>query len=273
MEAYTGFAEVYDTFMDDIPYEQWAQYVVKLLEENGVNPQIENPSIVDLGCGTGTFTELLRSFGFQMIGIDNSQDMLMIANNKKIENNSEREECEECEEIDELEGSEELDPTIYTLQDMRDFAVPMPVSAVVSICDSMNYIIEEDELIDVFKCVKDALDKNGVFIFDMKTQHFYRDVLGENTIAENREEAAFIWDNYYYEDESINEYELSIFVQEENGLYRKYEETHVQRGYTIEEVKIAVNKAGLEIVNIYDAFTQDPPTEMSERVYFVVRKL
>jgi len=278
MEAYTGFAEVYDIFMDNIPYEQWAQYVIKLLKDNGVTTKIKNPSIVDLGCGTGTFTQLLSNVGFEMIGIDNSEEMLMIASGKKFENKSE---YEECEKSDELELEEEFDETqklqrsdsiIYTLQDMRDFAVPTPVSAIVSVCDSMNYIIEEDELSNVFKCVKKALDENGVFIFDMKTQHFFRDILGENTIAENRENAAFIWDNYYYEDESINEYEMAIFVEEESGLFRKYNETHVQRGYTVEEVKISLAVSGLEAVNVYDAFTQNPPTPNSERIYFVVKE-
>ncbi|SEW34863.1 Methyltransferase domain-containing protein [[Clostridium] fimetarium] len=284
MEAYTGFAEVYDIFMDNIPYEQWAQYVIRLLKDNGVNAEDRNCSIVDLGCGTGTFTEILSNAGFNMIGIDNSQEMLMIASSKKYRNIYESEDCDEseecdesekCEELEECDESEELensDSIIYTLQDMRDFAVPAPVSAVVSVCDSMNYIIEEDELLEVFKCVKKALEENGVFIFDMKTQHFFRDVLGENTIAENRENAAFIWDNYYYEDESLNEYEMTIFIEEENGLFRKYEETHVQRGYTIEEVKQSLATAGLEILNIYDAFTQNPPTDNSERIYFVVKE-
>ena len=86
MEAYTGFAEVYDIFMDNIPYEQWAQYVIRLLKDNGVNAEDRNCSIVDLGCGTGTFTEILSNAGFDMIGIDNSQEMLMIASSKKYKN-------------------------------------------------------------------------------------------------------------------------------------------------------------------------------------------
>jgi len=272
MEAYTGFAEVYDIFMDNIPYEQWAQYVIELLEENKINAELENSSIIDLGCGTGTFTELLSNAGFEMIGIDNSQEMLMIASSKKFKNITECVEYEESAECEDTQEYKNSDSIIYTLQDMRDFAVPTPVSAVISVCDSMNYIIEEDELSEVFKCVKKALDVNGIFIFDMKTQHFFRDILGENTIAENRENAAFIWDNYYYEEDSINEYEMAIFIEEENGLFRKYEETHIQRGYTIEEVKISIAISGLEIVNIYDAFTKNPPTDDSERIYFVVKK-
>ena len=262
MEAYTGFAEVYDIFMDNIPYDQWAKYVIELLENNGINAQIENPSIIDLGCGTGTFTKILSDAGFEMIGIDNSEEMLMIASSKIYE---------ESQESDDSEEYQNSGSIVYTLQDMRDFAVPSEVAAIVSVCDSMNYIIEEDELSEVFRCVKKALEENGIFIFDMKTQHFYRDILGENTIAENRENAAFIWDNYYYEEESINEYEMVIFVEEKSGLFRKFEETHIQRGYSIEEVKISLAVSGLEIVNIYDAFTQNPPTDNSERIYFVVK--
>ena len=270
MEAYTGFAEVYDLFMDTIPYEEWAQYVMQLLETNGISPKSDCPTIVDLGCGTGTFTEILANAGFQMIGIDNSEDMLVIANNKKFANDSESQESDTDQDTNQDEESS-LSSTIYSLQDMRDFAVPYPVAAVVCVCDSMNYIIEEEELIEVFQCVKEALDENGIFIFDMKTQHFFKDILGEQTIAENRDNAAFIWDNYYDEDESVNEYELAIFVEEENGLYRKYEETHVQRGYTIEEVRKALHLAGLEIINIYEAFTEKEPDAESERIYFVVK--
>lgn len=252
MEAYTGFAEVYDCFMDNIPYEEWAKYVIELLEENGVHTGLNNSSIVDLGCGTGTFTQMLSNYGFQMIGIDNSEDMLSIATNK-------------------MDNENKTNPIIYTLQDMRDFVVPEAVTAIVSVCDSLNYIIDKEELIEVFSCVKNALDENGVFIFDLKTIHFFQDILGESTIAENREDCAFIWDNYYYEEEAVNEYELAIFIQEENNLFRKYEEIHFQRGYTIDEVKECIEKVGLRLDNVYEAFSHTEPNETSERLYFVVK--
>lgn len=297
MEAYTGFAEVYDLFMDNIPYEEWAEYVIGLLESNGISPKSENTTVIDLGCGTGTFTEILAKAGFLMIGIDNSEDMLVIANEKKYrdifdnadeyneedtEDDEDTEEDEDTEDDDDTEEDEDNEDdetndlqqassTIYSLQDMCEFEVPSPVGAVVSVCDSMNYIIEEEDLVKVFRSVKAALDKDGIFLFDMKTQHFFRDVLGDETIAENREDAAFIWENYYDEDESVNEYDLAIFVQEENGLYRKYEETHIQRGYTIDQIKNALKKAELELLHIYDAFTQNLPDDKSERIYVIAR--
>ena len=107
----------------------------------------------------------------------------------------------------------------------------------ISICDSLNYITEEAELEEVFRLVNNYLDPEGVFIFDFNTVYKYREILGDQTIAESREDCSFIWDNYYYEEEQINEYELSLFLQEEGNLYRKYVETHYQKGYELETVK------------------------------------
>ena len=171
MEAYTSFASVYDTFMDNIPYEEWGEYLKGLLKEY----KIEDGLVLDLGCGTGTMTEILASEGYDMIGIDNSEDMLEIAQEKK-----------------EKSGYDIL----YLLQDMREFELYGTVKAVVSICDSLNYVTEEEELLEVFRLVNNYLDPKGIFIFDFNTEYKYREILGDCTIAENREECSFIWDNY-----------------------------------------------------------------------------
>ncbi|MEG1742491.1 MAG: class I SAM-dependent methyltransferase, partial [Acetivibrio sp.] len=208
MEAYTSFARVYDTFMDNIPYEEWADYLQEILKRE----KVENGLVLDLGCGTGTLTEILASRGFDMIGVDNSVDMLEIAMEKK-----------------EQSGQDIL----YLLQDMRTFELYGTVGAVVSICDSLNYILEETELEQVFRLVNNYLDPGGVFIFDFNTVYKYKEILGEQTIAENREECSFIWDNYYSETEQINEYELKLFLLEKdaNDLYHIYEEVHYLKAY------------------------------------------
>ena len=81
MDAYTSFASVYDTFMDNIPYKEWAEYLVGLLKEYGIHDGL----VLDLGCGTGNMTELLATSGYDMIGIDNAEDMLEIAMGKREE--------------------------------------------------------------------------------------------------------------------------------------------------------------------------------------------
>lgn len=247
MEAYTSFASVYDTFMDNIPYEEWAEYLSGLLAEYEVTDGI----VLDLGCGTGTLTELMAARGFDMIGVDYSEEMLEIAMEKRAESGRD---------------------ILYLLQDMREFEMYGTVRAVISICDSLNYITEEEELEEVFRLVNNYLDPEGVFIFDFNTVYKYREILGDQTIAESREDCSFIWDNYYYEEEQINEYELSLFLQEEGNLYRKYVETHYQKGYELETIKSLLEKSGMKFVTAYDAFTRNPPTKESERVYVIARE-
>lgn len=122
------------------------------------------------------------------------------------------------------------------------------------------------------------LDSDGIFIFDFNTEYKYREILGDCTIAESREGCSFIWDNYYYEEEKINEYELSLFVRDEelseNGqeIYHRYQETHYQRGYTLEEMKALLEAAGMQVRAAYDAFTKDQPSEKSERIYVIASK-
>jgi len=248
MDAYTSFAAVYDTFMDNIPYEEWAEYLIGLLNEYGINDGL----VLDLGCGTGNMTQFLAEKGYDMIGVDNAEEMLEIAMEKRAKSGYD---------------------ILYLLQDMREFELYGTVRAIVSICDSINYITEEEDLAEVFRLVNNYLDPKGIFIFDFNTVYKYSEVLGNQTIAEDREECSFVWDNYYYEDEQMNEYELSLFIKQEGSeLYRKYQETHYQRAYDLDTLRGLIEQSGLEYITAYDAFTKDAPTEQSERIYVVARE-
>ncbi|MFT3982307.1 MAG: class I SAM-dependent methyltransferase [Lachnospiraceae bacterium] len=246
MRAYTGFAGVYDRFMDNVPYEDWCGYVKGLLKENKITEGL----LLDLGCGTGTLTELLAAAGYDMIGIDSAEDMLSIAMEKRT-----------------VSGSDIL----YLLQDMREFELYGTVRGVISICDSMNYLTEAVDMLTVFRLVKNYLDWDGIFIFDLNTIYKYKELLGDHVFAENREECSFIWENEYDEQEMLNEYALTLFVRE-GDLYRKHEEMHYQRAYALEEVKKLVDESGLQLLAVYDAFTHESPKEDSERVYFIAKK-
>lgn len=248
MEAYTSFAEVYDTFMDNVPYEEWAEYLAELLREY----DIEDGLVLDLGCGTGSLTEILATKGYDMIGADGSAEMLEIAMEKKAQSGHD---------------------ILYLLQDMREFELYGTVRAVVSVCDCVNYITDEKELEQVFRLVNNYLDPEGIFIFDFNTEYKYKEILGEQTIAEDREDCSFIWDNYYYEDESMNEYELTLFIKEQDSnLYRKYQEMHYQKAYTLDAMRELVEWSGLEFLTAYDAYTRKAPTETSERICVVARE-
>ena len=246
MEAYTDFALVYDELMDNTPYEVWCEQITAVLAGNGIEKEL----ILDLGCGTGVLTELLARKGYDMIGIDLSQEML----NRAIEKRD----------------ASKL-PILYLQQDMREFELYGTVKAVVSVCDSLNYLLEDEDVIQTFRLVNNYLDPQGLFIFDFNTVYKYKEVIGDATIAENREDCSFIWENYYHEQEKINEYEITFFIKE-GEFYRRFEETHFQRGYTVEEMQDFLYKAGLEFISMKDADTFLDVTDESERVCMIARE-
>lgn len=246
-EAYKSFAQVYDLFMDNIDYPSWCEYLTGLLREYGVKDGL----ILELGCGTGSMTQLLAKKGYDMIGVDNSSEMLEIAMEKKEETGQD---------------------ILYLQQDMREFELYGTVRAVVSCCDSMNYILEEEELLEVFRLVNNYLDPGGVFIFDMNTPYKYETVIGESTIAENREEGSFIWENYYDEQEHLNEYDLTIYVQEDDGRYSRFEETHFQRAYETERILKLLDEAGFQTEKLLDADTKEAAGPQTERIFVAARK-
>ena len=324
MEAYTDFAEVYDTFMGDVPYEEWADFLASLIEAYGVSRPVREPGevqeleeapesgyiqeleevpesgyiqeleevpesgevqeleeapesgevqefeevqeepgvtedalisernlVLDLGCGTGTITELLYEKGYDMIGVDSSEEMLQIALDKKLETRSD---------------------ILYLCQDMRELDLYSTVGTVVSVCDSLNYLLMDEDVLQTFHLVNNYLFPGGIFIFDFNTIYKYEEVIGDTTIAENREDCSFIWENFYSCEDHINEYDLTVFERQEDDLYRRFTETHYQRGYTLEEMKTFLEKAGLIFVTALDEKTHEAPTETSERIYVIARE-
>ena len=245
MEAYTGFATVYDRYMDNIPYDDWAQNIKKLFEKYNMPMEI----VCDLGCGTGQMTRRLKEMGYDMIGIDVSYDMLM-----------------------EAMSQEDSDGILYLCQDMRSFELYGTVGAVISLCDSMNYLADTDELLQVCKLANNYLDPKGLFIFDMKTDSYYKK-LGTGTIAENREEGSFIWENEYNPDTRDNYYYLTIYEENEEGTFDRFEEEHMQHAFTVDEVKAAIKESGLELLQVLDVSTMEAPTEDSDRLYFIAREV
>lgn len=267
MNAYTDFAEVYDTFMDNLPYEEWADVMDGLIRRWYESPGGEQKqdggklSVVDLGCGTGVITRLMAKKGYDMMGVDLSADMLAVAVRHQ-----------------EAEASAPL----YVCQDMCSLDLGAAADVFISAGDCVNYLLEDQDLEDMFEGVYRHLVPGGLYIFDFNTLHKYRDVIGEATIAESRENCAFIWENWFDGDTRINEYNVTIFAASEEsdreelsegrGVFLRSTETHYQKGYTTSEMTDLAEKAGFETMQILDGDDHGPEREDSGRVRIVLRR-
>jgi len=243
---YNEFAEIYDSFMDNVPYDIWCEQTLSILNTYGISSGI----VADLGCGTGALTERLADKSYDMIGIDISEEMLMEAMRKREESGHD---------------------ILYLCQDMREFELYGTCRAIISRCDSINYITDHEDLTKVFSLVNNYLDPKGLFIFDLKTEYMYKSILGQNVFTRSTEDATYIWDNYYDEEEKINEYDLTLFIRE-GDLYRRSMETHQQRAYSIDEIKAAADAAGLKWLGAWDADTEEEVTEDTARYLVVLQE-
>ena len=217
----------------------------------------EKNLVVDLGCGTGKLTEILANQGYDVMGIDLSEEVLSMA----------------IERRDKLRHR-----TLYLCQDMREFELFGTAGTFVSVGDSVNYLLTDEDMDKLFRRVNTFLFPRGIFIFDFKTLHLYRDVIGDSTIAEDREECSFIWENWFDGETNINEYDLTLFIKDkdsgdkDDNVFRKFQEIHRQRGYTLEEMKSFAENAGLVWITGIDSDTGEEVTPESERILCVVRE-
>ena len=245
MSNYDALADSYDTLMADGSYRKRADFLEKQFRKS----RIPVRTVLDLACGTGTIACLLAERGYQVTATDGSEEMLMEAREK-------------------TDGTDIL----YLCQDMRAFELYGTVRAVVSTCDTMNYLLTRSDFIQTVRLVNNYLDPGGLFIFDLNTLYKFREVMGNTTIAESGEDASFIWDNFFDEETGRNEYDLTLFIRREDGLFERQIEVHEEQGYTTEEVMGFLAAGGMEFVRVFDADTGGEPTDTSEKIFFVARE-
>jgi len=261
--SYGSFAAVYDELMDNVPYKEWAERMKEILAAEGITDGL----LTELGCGTGNMTRLLSDMGYDMTGIDNSIEMLEEAMEKEMDSESDKR-------------------ILYLNCSMTDFEMYGTQRAFISCCDSVNYLTEPDDMEKMFRLVNNYLDPDGIFLFDFNTEYYYKETLGRKTIAETRDDVAFIWENTYHDKEHINELNLTLFTkvedyeesdeeisdEETEELFVRTEECHLQRGYTLEEVKDLLKKAGLTFVAAEDGYTGKPAGSDSNRILVIARE-
>ena len=248
VNSYTNFASLYDRLMHkDFEYEQWADYLENLFSHYGKNPQL----VADLACGTGNMTIPLSRRGYEMIGLDASEDMLNIAREKA--------------------QAEGLD-ILFLRQNMTRMDLYGTVDAFLCMIDGMNYVLNPESLQRMFRLMKTCfLDPDGIFIFDISTEHKLAETIGNQTFNYSDETLFYSWENRYLTKKRISDMYLTFFVKQKKGGYRRFSERHLQRAYRPEELVTMLKKAGFSEVDCYDELSFDAPKPDADRIVFVAR--
>jgi SAM-dependent methyltransferase len=243
--SYRALAYLYDRFMEEAPYADWVEYA----EAEWGSKQNLPLTVVDLACGTGTLSVLLAKAGYQVIGIDLSEEMLAVASEKARE--------------------QKLSLVLYQ-QDMRSFVLAQQVDAIICFCDSLNYLTSSIDVQQTFGRVYEALMPGGKFLFDMHSLQKINHVFANHTFAYSDEDISYIWQ---CEHEGIDQvaHDLTIFVKE-GELYRKFEELHVQKGYAQKEVVKWLGEAGFFDIQVSSEFGKKSAERKSERLFFSCTK-
>lgn len=241
MAAYNYFAQIYDDLTENVDYQARCDYIISLLNRHKIN----GGTLIDLACGTGSMGVLMVQNGFNVIGIDSSCDMLSMADRKS-------------------NGK-----VLYIHAEMQNFAFPEPADACMCNLDSINHLNDINEVKNTFKCVFNALKKDGIFVFDVNTVYKHQNILADNTFVFDEKDYFLSWDNELIDSETVRII-LDIFVF--NGKnYDRYSEDFFERAYKIPELEAALSPY-FDVLGIYDDLTLNKPKTNSERLYFVCRR-
>lgn len=242
MSSYITLAEYYDALTENANYKVRSDYISNFFSKYGEG----EPILLDLACGTGNISRYMSDRGYEIIGIDLSEEMLVQANSKGIKN------------------------ALFVKGDMKSFELPSKVNYCVSSLDSINHLKDIEEVRSCFACVHSAMNENGVFVFDVNTLYKNEFVLGNNTFVYDEEDYFLSWDNEYLGDGVVNIF-LDFFIF--NGKsYDRYSENFKEKAYDVSQLIDVLNSTGFEIIGIYDELTENEPKENSERIYFVCKR-
>lgn len=245
MQSYGKFAAVYDGLMRDVDREAWAAYIISLLGAG-------RGTVVDCACGTGELTLRLARAGYAVTGQDVSPEMLAVAAEKA--------------------RMARLNIP-FIRQDMRKLSLHRRVDAIVSACDGVNYLASRTALSEFAQAAYASLKPGGLLLFDASSRYKLSTVLGNNTFALDEADSAYIWQNAYDPETKLIRMDLTFFTRMGEGeAYERFTEEHLQRAHSEREIRAALTGAGFETVEAYEAFTQNAPTETSERLQFAAKK-
>ncbi|KRQ87215.1 Cypemycin methyltransferase [Caloramator mitchellensis] len=240
---YIELAQIYDK-MIDIDYDSWKRFIEKYMNLNGID--YNGKTVLELACGTGNMTQRLYDMGLKVVALDVSEDMLNFARNK-IKNKD----------------------VVFINQDMRDLKFDKKFDFIFCHNDGLNYIIEDEELIDIFNRVNNHLNECGLFLFDISSEYKLKKIIGNNSFTLNEDDYCYIWDNYI--DDDILDMYITFFVKE-GKLFKRIDEHHVQRAHTCDKIVNMLKNTGYKKVEIYDDYSFNNIHNETLRITFVAKK-
>ncbi len=235
--------------MIDINYSEWADYIEAIFKNYNLKPEL----IADLGCGTGNFCLEMVGRGYNMIGVDISAEMLSCAMLKLESQGVEREKV------------------LFLNQDMSRFELYGTVDAIVSLVDSINYITDKKDLKRMFSLVENYLNPGGLFVFDVNSVYKFEKIFANNVFYSIDDEITYIWENTYDKNTKLCKFDLTFFISQ-NEYYKRFDEVHFERAYSIEELSEIVENSGLELLKVYEGLSFCKPSINSERLFFICKK-
>jgi ubiquinone/menaquinone biosynthesis C-methylase UbiE len=245
--SYKQFAYLYDELMEDAPYSEWLSFIKSTLSDH--YPAAKR--LLDIGCGTGSMSILLAKEGFDVTGVDLSSDMLMVAKEKAEKEN--------------------ITLSLFQ-QDMKELEGLGENDCVTILCDSLNYILTEEDVKRTFTSAWKHLKTEGLLLFDVHSLHKMNHIFIGHTFGSNEEKLSYIWQCYQGDLEDSVEHDLSFFIQNDN-VYDRYDEIHIQRTFSVEKYSKWLEEEGFEIISITADFQADRPSDHSERILFAAKKI
>jgi len=245
---YDDFAGIYDTLMDDYDYDAWSQYYLSLIRDalGGLPARA-----AECACGTGSLTVRFAEAGLSMIGVDLSASMLRRAEEK----------ARKC-------GVE----AAFVRQDMRRLTLPRRVGAVLCTCDGVNYLTTPEDVKTFFSQAYSQLLPGGVLCFDCSSRHKLEDVMGDAFFGEERDGLTLLWKNTLSRETHVLTMDVTFFVREEDGRYRRFREEHRQRAHSMQEIISLLQQTGFEDIHAYGEMRRDAPNDQDIRIHYTARR-
>jgi ubiquinone/menaquinone biosynthesis C-methylase UbiE len=248
MASYGDFAYYYDSLTENVDYDKRCEYIRGLLADNGIGEGI----LLDLACGTGTVSLILSEMGYDVIGVDASEEMLSVAQEKKMESGAD---------------------VIFLCQRMEELDLFGTINACVSTLDSINHVTNEKTVREIFRRVSLFMEDKGMFIFDVNTPYKHRKILGDNTFVYDTDEVYCVWQNSTDEN-LVTTVNLDIFEKDEDDeeTYYRYCEEFAEKAYDLDDIRKWLEECKFEVTAVYEEMTREPVKADTQRAVFVAKK-